>query len=318
MSGASVESETEIIENQDGTTTEQTTIITNNPDGSTSTETNTSNYSEDGNITSQTTSEVIENADGSSESQSTTTNYDENGDVESSSQTTVETQSDGSFNGRTENYDAEGNMTDAENQIGDSSGNVDTQTVEYDENGDATVTGYEIDTSGNTGGTGKVITTEEVNTEYYAFDTTSAFELLIHFKFVPTGQVNQATILNAKRADPEPWYGFDLRRNSSSNNIQYGAQFDSTNSRANITRPSNDTYKIKVTYNPTVANGQKTFEFYDMLNNKSLFTATKRFPNLEELKYLNITIGCALTADGQPQRRANVTVYEFYVRRLET
>lgn len=55
---------------------------------------------------------------------------------------------------------------------------------------------------------------------------------------------------------------------------------------------------------------------YDMINNKNIYTSTLKFPDLPKLRYLEITIGCALTAQGTPQRRSVIDLYDFYVKKL--
>ena len=286
VSGAESETTTEVTTDESGNTTTVVTVITTNEDGSSTEESNTVVVDGDGNVI------------GTSESNK-------------------ETNSDGSYVGTTTNYDADGNAVDGSNVTGDTAGNVDTQTVEYDETGGTVVTGYDIDTSGNPEGI-KEINGEEVNTEFYAFDTTHAFELMIHFYYDPAKQtVQQATILNAKKTEGSaPWYGFDLRRNASTVNIQYGVQFATGNqTRNNITMNANHIFKVKVNYDPTAANGN-TFVMYDMINNKNISTsATGIFADTDALKYIKITIGCSLDGNGQPERRAIMDVYDFYVKR---
>lgn len=288
LSGSTSETTTETVVDVDtGEVTTTTTTTTENQDGSSQVSTETVYYNEDGEIEGSTTSETIENADGSSSS--TTINYDENGDP-----------------------------IDKTNEKVDTSGNVDTQQIEYDENGEEVVTGYDIDTSGNPDGV-KEINGEEVNTEFYAFDTTHAFELMIHFYYDPAKQkVQQATVLNAKKtAGTSLWYGFDLRRYNSTNSLQYGVQFSSgPNNRANITMNSNNIFKIKVNYDPTVESGN-TFVMYDMINNKNIVTGAGKFEDDDSLKYIKITIGCSLAENGDPERRAVMDVYDFYVKRIE-
>ncbi len=288
LSGSTSETTTEtVVDIETGEVTTTTTTTTENQDGSSQVSTECVYYNENGEIEGSTTNETTKNTDGSSTS--TTINYDENGDP-----------------------------IDKTNEKVDTSGNVDTQQIEYDENGEEVVTGYDIDTSDNPDGV-KKINGEEVNTEFYAFDTTHAFELMLHFYYDPAKQkVQQATILNAKKTEGDSnWYGFDLRRKTTSANIEYGAQFSTgKNNRANITMNSNHIFKIKVTYDPTVESGN-TFVMYDMINNKNIFTGNGIFEDDETLKYIKITIGCSLDANGNPERRAVMDVYDFYVKRIE-
>lgn len=271
---------------------------------------------ESGNTTTVTTT-VTENGDGSSIEASETIMTDENGDVIGSSESNKFINQDNSYTENTVNYDANGDATDGTNVTGETNGNISTQDVEFDETGGTVVTGYDIDTSGNPDGV-KEINGEEVNTEFYAFDTTHAFELMLHFYYDPSKQkVQQATILNAKRtAGSSPWPGFDLRRNGSTNDIQYGVHFATgSQTRNNITMNANHIFKIKVTYNPLAANGT-TFIMYDMINNKNIYTGNGIFKDDESLKYIKITLGCSLDGSGNPERQAVMDVYDFYVKRI--
>ena len=287
LSGSTSETTTEIITDESGNTTTVTTIVTENEDGS----------------SSETVQTVI---------------TDESGNTVGSSESNTNTNADGSYTGNTVNYDANGDPVDGVNVSGDTDSNVSTQTVEFDETGGTVVTGYDIDTSENPEGV-KEINGEEVNTEFYAFDTTHAFELMLHFYYDPAKQnVKQATVLNAKKTAGAsgPWPGFDLRRNGETVNLQYGVQFSSGNqTRNNITMNADHIFKIKVNYDPTVTNGN-TFVMYDMINNRNIFTGTGKFKDDESLKYIKITIGCSLDENEQPERRAVMDVYDFYVKRV--
>ena len=103
---------------------------------------------EEGNIT---VTETIENPDGSTNISSTTTNTD---GTSSTNETVVN--SDGSSTSTTTNYDENGDPTTKENQSTDVSGNENTQHIEFDNDGNEVVTGYEIDTSQSSSG-GEVV-----------------------------------------------------------------------------------------------------------------------------------------------------------------
>lgn len=299
------------------TLTATTTVTLTYVSGSTSETTTDIVVDESGNTTTVVTT-VTENEDGSSSEIVESVITDENGDVIGSTQGTKETNADGSYTGSTVNYDANGDPVDGVNVSGETNGNVSTQDVEYDETGGTVVTGYDIDTSDNPEGV-KEINGEEVNTEFYAFDTTHAFELMIHFYYDPAVQtVQQATALNAKKTEGSaPWHGFDIRRETTTAFLQYGVQFSSGNqTRARITMNADHIFKIKVNYDPTAANGN-TFVMYDMINNKNIYTsATGKFADTDALKYIKITIGCSLDGNAQPERRAIMDVYDFYVKRV--
>ena len=287
VSGSTSETTTEIVTDESGNTTTVTTIVTENEDGS----------------SSETVQTVI---------------TDESGNTVGSSESNTNTNADGSYTGNTVNYDANGDPVDGVNVSGDTDSNVSTQTVEFDETGGTVVTGYDIDTSENPEGV-KEINGEEVNTEFYAFDTTHAFELMIHFYYDPAVQtVQQATALNAKKTEGSaPWHGFDIRREATTAFLQYGVQFSTGNqTRARITMNADHIFKIKVNYDPTAANGN-TFVMYDMINNRNIYTsATGKFADTDALKYIKITIGCSLDGNAQPERRAVMDVYDFYVKRV--
>ncbi len=291
-----------------GSSSETTTETVVTPDGET--------------ITTVTT--VTENGDGSSYSESSSTTYDENGNIVGTSESTTNTNSDGSYSSTTTNYDENGDPETTTNVGGDVDGNVSTQNIEYDENGDSVVVGYSIDTSGNPEGE-KTFNGEGVNTEYYAFDMTHGFELNIHFTInyskQPTGQnENHHNILTMKRANPSPWYGFQLRQTSTTKNIILGTQF-ATGSNTNTSITGVDTgvtneqeFDFTITYNPT-ASGTK-FVCYDNLRDRNVYTSSLTFPDIEELRYLRVTIGCALDQNGDPYRYSNINVFNFELNRI--
>ena len=72
-------------------------------------------------------------------------------------------------------------MTDGENTSGDTEGNVSTQSVEYDSEGTATVVGFDIDTSSNTGGT-KNIDGDGIDTEFIPCKFANE-GFIVHIKF---------------------------------------------------------------------------------------------------------------------------------------
>lgn len=270
---------------------------------------------EDGSV-SNTTATQTTNQDGSYTSESTTTNQDG-----SSSTTNSIGNADGSSETHGTSYDANGDPTDAFNNEIDTSGNSSTQTIEYD-NGEPVVNGYTIDTSGSQSGQKTIA--DGVDTEYYAFDTTRGFILHIHFDVdcsnKPAGQnQNHHQILSAKRADPSPWYGFQLRQSNTNKYIQLGTQF-STGSNTNTTiQPGTLTgviaeYDLTITYDPT-ASGNK-FICYDNMKETTVYAKDAVFPDIDALKYLTMTLGCGLDSNGDPYRYANINVYDFSVQKL--
>ena len=318
----------ETVVNDDGSVTTTVTETTVGQDGVT-TATSVSNTTNSDGSTAYTETTTETQQDGSSTTISNTTNSDG-----TTSDTEISVAADGSSTSQTTNYDVNGDPTTGSNNTTDVLGNSNTQEVEYDSEGNTTVTNYTIDTTNNTSGSGEPFrgsasSGDVLNTEYYAFDTTQAFECLIHFKFDTTNQPDtQSTVLNVKRADPQPWYGFDIRRKDN-NNIRIGCQFEGgTNNQPYIKANSDYIFKVKITYDPTVPTGGTTFTVYDMINNKSLFTAKNKidastglnlgiFPDIPEMKYIKVTLGCNIDKNGNPQRYANVDIYEFYIRRIE-
>lgn len=275
-----------------------------------------------GNVTSVVTT-VTEYEDGSSTEVVETVVTDVNGDLVGSSESTKTTNADGSYNGATTNYDENGDPVNGSNVTGDTEGNVSTQTVEYDDSGNTTVTGYDIDTSGSE--SGKTFHSGGTNTEYYAFDLTHGFildfDFTIDFSNQPPGQSdNHHNILTAKRADPSPWYGFQIRQSSSNKYIQLGTQFE-TGSNINTTiNPSSTTgnvgsYSLRIVYDPN-SSGNK-FVCTNMVTGNEIYSSTGTFPDLEELKYLRITIGNATDSNGNPFRYSNITVSKFELKKLK-
>jgi len=315
--------------NSDGTSTETTTNVSA-PDpetGAVTTEETTTTTNQDG-TSSETSSTTVENQDGSSTTSSSTTNYDENGNTTGSTTNEVTNNADGSSSSSTTNYDENGDPTNQVNQNQDSSGNTSTQTVEYNDNGDPVVTGYDIDTSGNEDGNMNFDGTGGINTDYYAFDMTHGFEMVLHFTIDFTNQPpnqsdNHHNVMAMKRQDTTPWYGFQIRQSGTNKYIQLGTQFN-TGSNTNVTiSTTNDNkyngsaniyeYNIKIVYDPTLSSNQFVCDELIGGDHKA-YTGT--FPDIDALKYIKVTIGCALDGNGNPYRFCNMDVFEFYIKKL--
>ena len=292
VSGTNVDTDITVTENEDGTTTE---------------------------ITATTKTE----ADGSSTSEMTAETYDGDGNLVQTTEQSVQTDPDGAYSSVTQNYDADGNITDRTNEEGDSDGNVSTQEIEYNESGVGTVVSYDIDTSGSEDGV-KEFNTDGVNTEYYAFDMTHGFVLDINFTIdfanQPAGQhEGHHQILTMKRASPSPWYGFQLRQSNNNQYIQLGTQFSTgsnTNTTINPTAKTGTTaeYDITITYNPTASTD--TFVCVNNQTGAVVYSSDKTFPDLEELRYIKVTIGFGLDENGDPYRYSNIGVKNFSIKRL--
>lgn len=254
----------------------------------------------------------------------TTTTIDENGNATTVA-TTVTQNSDGttSTEKSTVLYNKWGYPVEKENENTDTEGNVSTQEIEYDQNGNEVVTGYSIDTSNGTDGS-KTFNKDGVNTDYYAFDLTHGFicniNFLIDFTKQPTGQnENHHNILTMKRANPSPWYGFQLRHSNTNKSIILGTQF-STGSNTNTTISGNTTstenlyeYNLRITYSPSASTNK--FVCRNMLTNKNVYTSNLTFPDIDELKYLKVTIGYALDPNGNPYRYSNIDIINFDITR---
>lgn len=319
--GAITENTTSTTTNEDGSSSETTTETVTNTDGS-STSTSTTTNS-DG-TSSETTSSVSapDPTTGSVTSQTNTTNYDENGDQTGSQTNETVQNTDGSSTSSTTNYDASGDPTDQQNQVTDTTGNVSTQDIEY-ENGEPVVTGYDIDTTASEGD-GKTFNADGVNTDYYAFDLTHGFVLNFHFTIDFTAQPanqneNHHNILTMKRANPSPWYGFQLRQSSTNKYIQLGTQFASggnTNTTINptwITANKLGEYDLTITYDPTAVTNK--FVCYNNLTHANAYSSNSSFPDTSDLKYLKVTIGYAMDENGDPYRFSNITVLNFNITR---
>ena len=298
---------------ENGAVTTTTTETVTNPDGST-TDTSTSvTVHEDGSV-SNTSSETTTQEDGSSTTISTTTNQDG-----TSSQTEIQGNADGSSTSTTNEYNADGDMTKTINGEIDTSGNESTQNIEYDDEGTATVTGYAIDTSGNEDGT-KTFNTDGVNTEFYGFDAVDGFEMDLHFKFDFTNQpANQQEghhqILCMKRANPSPWYGFQIRQSNTTKQVILGTQF-ATGSNTNTNLPISwietnkiAEFNIHIKYDPTLSSN--TFVATNVMTGAIIYKSSNKFPDLPELRYLTVCLGYALDENGNPYRYSNVDILNF-------
>ena len=264
-----------------------------------------------------------DNGDGSSTIHETVIATDEDGNVLERTEYEVNNNADGSYVGSSVTYDGNGGPMEGQNVSGDTSGNISTQDVEYDESGNTVVVGYSVDTSGNPDGV-KTYNADGVNTEYYAFDMTHGFVLHMHFTInfnaQPAGQSeNHHNILTMKRATPSPWYGFQLRQTGTNKFIIVGAQFSTgSNTNTNIsgeTTSSANTYEydLTITYNPTASTN--AFVCYNNLKSENVYRSNNKFPDIDDLKYLKVTIGYAMDENGDPFRYSNINVLDFSITR---
>lgn len=277
---------------------------------------------ESGNTTTTTTT-VIENEDGSSQVEETQVITDESGNTIGSQETSTNNNADGSYDSTSTTYDENGDPTETTNVSGDTAGNVSTQGIEYDESGTSAVTAYTIDTSGNPDGE-KTYNGDGVNTEYYAFDVTRGFVMHIHFYInftqQPAGQdENHHNIVTAKRATPTPWYGFQLRQTGTNKYIQLGTQFSAGNNTntqiASAATASANTaeYDLTITYNPTASTN--SFVCRNNLTSSNVYRSNNKFPDIDDLKYIKVTVGYAMDANGDAFRYSNIKVLDFSITR---
>jgi hypothetical protein len=285
---------------------------------------------EDGNTTTTVIS-VVTNEDGSSEQNSTSTTYDFSGNITGTSENTTINNVDGSSTSTTTNYDASGNPIDTVNESTDTSGNVDTQNIEYDENGDPTVTGYTIDTSANPDGE-KDITGDGVNTGFYPFDGGDGFELHIRFRSVKTEQPNPPIVVDTEDTssyyhftilaskDPNvPYSGFHIRwtlikNNYRTGNIVFGyrGKTGSATNRNLAISTHNDEYDYTIAYDPKLKKYPSKFRCQDNLNGSATITLNIDFNPLD----IGFTLGYNINQQGKPYRYSNVQIYEFSITKL--
>ena len=305
----------------DGLTVDQNIRVTYAQGVTASTETEVVT-DESGNTTT-TTVNTTENQDGSSVVETSTVITDENGDTIGTQESTQNNNADGSYDSTSTTYDENGNPTETTNASGDTDGNVSTQGIEYDESGTPVVTAYTIDTSGNPDGE-KTYNGDGVNTEYYAFDVTRGFVMHIHFYInftqQPAGQdENHHNIVTAKRATPSPWYGFQLRQTGNNKYVQLGTQFSTGNNintqiaSAATASANTSEYDLTITYNPTASTN--SFVCYNNLKGANVYTSNNKFPDIDDLKYIKVTVGCAMDANGDPFRYSNIEVLDFSITR---
>ena len=301
-------------------TSEDTITITYGNGTTASTETEVV-VDESGNTTTTTTT-TIENEDGSSQVEVTEVITDESGNTIETTETNTNNNADGSYDSTSTTYDENGDPTETTNVSGDTDGNVSTQGIEY-ESGTPIVTGYTVDTSSNPDGA-KTYNEDGVNTEYYAFDLTHGFVLHIHFTIdftaQPAGQdENHHNVLTMKRATPSPWYGFQLRQTGTNKYVQLGTQFSTggnTNTTINptwITTNVLGEYDLTITYTPSASTN--AFVCYNNLTSTNVYRSNNKFPDIDDLKYLKVTIGYAMDQNGDPYRYSNINVLDFSITR---
>ena len=331
--GETTTTQTTVVTQEDGSESTTNSETVTQTDGSSSTNSTTTNSDGTSSETTSTTSAPDPDT-GSVTSNSTTTNYDENGDTTGSSTNTTVENTDGSSTSSTTNYDAEGDPTDQTNQATDTQGNVDTQDVEFNNQGEPTVVGYTIDTSNNPEGT-KDITGNGVNTEFIPFDGSNGFEIHIRFKSRKQDQPNPPLVVDTEdtganyhftilcsKSPFKPWPGFHIRwtlskKNYSSGNLVFGykdnSQGSSSTNRNLALSSHNDIYDYTISYDPNLIKYPSKFRCQDNLNGAATISVNVNFIPLE----YSVTLGYNINQQGQPYRYSNVEILEFSINKLE-
>ena len=284
--------------------------------GSSSSTQSVTEVDESGNQTVTVTT-VTTNADGSSQTNETMTNYDQYGTLVGSSEGVVNVNTDGSSVGLITNYDANGDETGHVGLSGDTEGNVNTRTVEKDNQGNDVVVGYNIDTSGNEG-TGYETIDSGINTQFLPFVGTDGFAVYEDQPNPPVVPDTEDTtsllyqLLGAK-SPTSPYPGFLIRFTSADKNQLYCGytMADGTKSNIGIAKTADGIYSLRVTYNPSSSTDK--FVIYNKLTDTVIKSLNKTFANLNDME---VTIGYAVNQQGQPYRYSTLDVYEFNISKL--
>lgn len=82
-----------------------------------------------------------------------------------------------------------------------------------------------------------------MNTEFYGFNSVDGFVMNLHFTIdftdqPPNQNQNHHQILSMKRADPSPWYGFQIRQSGTGKYVQLGTQFEFGSNTNTAVNPS--------------------------------------------------------------------------------
>ena len=111
-----------------------------------------------------------------------------------------------------------------------------------------------------------------------------------------------------------------MRHSNTNKVIILGTQFATgSNTNKNLTGRSTgitneQEFDLTITYNPTASSNK--FVCRDNINNTNVYTSNLTFPDIEELRYLKVTIGHALDQNGDPYRYSNINVYDFNISRI--
>lgn len=278
----------------------------------------------------------------SGSSSQTTTTTDESGNTVV---TTVTDNTDGSSSSMAIKYDVEGNEIGHISENTDTSGNVSTQTVEVNENGDEVVTSYSIDTTNNPNS--KMVIDDSVDTGFIPFDGSSDWELTFKFSYDwnrNTGSGNTiVTILSCGEYNPALVSGFLIRfegkkrsssvttpktmtfLNISQNNASSTIYLyiSSTSGRV-YTNPMTFLVHITkigqtITYEMTAVGTLKYNKTKDNATTNVTTTTNEKITHTwtdDSTSTVDITIGGYLSSSGSIEQKADIDVIEFDVHKI--
>lgn len=311
--------------------------------GSTSETTTEVIVDESGNSTTTITT-VTENEDGSSYVEESVVIMDESGNTIGSSESTTNNNADGSYEISTVQYDENGDATSGTNVSGDTSGNVSTQDITYNANGEPVITGYEIDT------TGMMKSDEFIETGFIPFDGSSDWELNFKFRWDwsrNTGEKSTTTsVLScAEFVSGQLKSGFVLRfyaakATSSATTpktrpqLQVSVGDASTTKLLFVTGNSGRIYTNPVTYDVHIVKTGNTMNFEIQAIGSLKYNPTRDSTSTsngctttqnEIVTYswtdnststVDITVGGYLNSQGSLAQKSDIDVYEFNVRKI--
>ena len=72
-------------------------------------------------------------------------------------------------------------------------------------------------------------------------------------------------------------------------------------------------YDLTITYTPSASTN--AFVCYNNLTSANVYRSNNKFPDIDDLKYLKVTIGYAMDPNGDPYRYSNINVLDFSITR---
>ena len=73
-------------------------------------------------------------------------------------------------------------------------------------------------------------------------------------------------------------------------------------------------FNFHITYDPTLFSN--TFVAQELISNKKIYSSNYLFPDLPELRYLTVCLGCALDENAQPYRYSKINVLNFSLQKI--